>query len=322
MKKKLLFITEKYCDGDPDKGLTNSVHNLFGSFQHSFTAEEWDFKTIHYDEIALKGKHIDDFAQKIYDSVKPDAVLCTLLGTMSCNPSEKFFKLFKDAGCKVIFLWPDLGTGWTLDSYQKYNDFVDLHIGIASENNIQLPKLKYMWTPEDPAYFYPPMLDEDGTGETKDIDILFLGTAHNQERMECLHFLKDRLNGYSVYFGGGQRHEKLSHEKYAELTRRSKIVINFPFSPSGLDQVKGRVFESIACKSLLMERKNNKTSQFFDPLTEYVEYTSKEDLLKKIIFYQENNDIRERMAERALKTYITKWSHNQFWYQVFEELYK
>ena len=33
MKNKVLFITEKWCDAIPEKGLTNNFHNLFGTFK-------------------------------------------------------------------------------------------------------------------------------------------------------------------------------------------------------------------------------------------------------------------------------------------------
>jgi len=318
VKKKVLFVTEKWCDGNPDIGLTNSVHNLFGSFQHLYNGLEleYDFKTIHYDEIMLKGKHIDDFAQQINDKMKPDVMICTLLGTMSCNPSEKFFKVFKDAGCKIIFLWPDFGRDWTTIAAKRFDSFIDLNVAIACEKTIDFPKTLWTWTPEDPAYFC-----YDGT--EKDIDVLFLGTIHSPERFEYINYLKQNLpKDVNTHLGGGQRHEKLSHEKYAELTRRAKIVINFPFSVAGNDQLKGRVFEATACNCLLLDRKNDRTKEYFIPGNEYVEYTTKEDLLNKIKYYLENEVERKEIAHRGMEKFIQKWSHNKFWNLVFKELNK
>ena len=122
--------------------------------------------------------------------------------------------------------------------------------------------------------------------------------------------------------GGGQRQEKLSHEKYAELTRRAKIVINFPFSVAGNNQLKGRVFEATACKCLLMERVNPLVYDYFEPDHEYVEYDTKEDLLSKIQNYLKYPDAMEKIAQAGLTRYIQNWSHNKFWAGVFKELYK
>lgn len=323
MKKKLLFVTEHYCDGRPEMGVTNSYHNLFGSFKHTFDiAAEWDFSVIHFDDFMLKGKHIDDFAQQIYDKIKPDVVLCTLLGTEKCNPTERFFDVFKKAGCKIIFLWPDFGRDWTTVAAQRFDRFIDLNVAIACEKTINFPKTHWTWTPEDPAYFYPPMSEDE-----KDIDVLFLGTVHSKERSDYINFLKLKFNQpgakkLNIHLGGGQRQEKLSHEKYAELTRRAKIVINFPWSVAGNDQLKGRVFEATACHSLLMERKNHLTPQYFEPGKEYVEYTSKEDLFEKIQYYLDHDDERIEIAKAGGKRNIQSWSHNKFWEGVFKELYK
>lgn len=318
MKRKLLFVTEKWCDAKPEMGLTNSYHNLFGSFKHTYDiAAEWDFQVIHYDEIYLKGKHIDDFAQQIYDKTKPELLICTLLGTEKCNPSEKFFEVFKQAGCKIVFLWPDFGRDWTIRSANQFDKYIDLNVAIACEKNGNYAKTLWTWTPEDPAYFYY-------DGQPKDIDVLFLGTVHSPERAEYLKFLKSNLDPqeYNIHLGGGQRQEKLSHEKYAELTRRAKIVINFPFSVAGNDQLKGRVFEATACRCLLLERQNHLTSQYFQPGVEYIEYTSKENLLSNIKILLDEEDTRESIASRGNKRYIQNWSHNKFWEKVMKEIYK
>lgn len=319
MKKKLLFVTEHYCDGKPELGVTNSYHNLFGSFKHTFDiAAEWNFNIIHYDDFTLKGLHIDNFAQKIYDTTKPDVMICTLLGTERCNPTEKFFEVFKQAGCKIVFLWPDFGRDWTIRSATRFDRFIDLNVAIAGERNGNYPKTLWSWTPEDPAYFYY-------DGQEKDIDVLFLGTIHSPERAEYLKFLEQELKSgagveLNIHIGGGQRQEKLSHEQYAELTRRAKIVINFPFSVAGNDQLKGRVFEATACKCLLMERKNKLTSEYFTPNVEYIEYINKEDLLHRIKTFLENPKEREQISQAGLTRYIQNWSHNKFWESVFKEL--
>ena len=294
-------------------GLTNSTHNLFGSFQQTEMVKsgEWEFKTIHFDEIALKGKHIDDFAQQIYDKTKPDVILVTFLGLEKSNPSEKFFQVFKNAGCKIIVLWPDYGRDWTIQTAARFDRFIDSNVAIACEKNGNFPKTKWLWTPEDPTYFYFDGFDK------KDIDVSFLGTIHSSERAEYINFLKQYLpSDIKVHFGGGQRHEKLSAEKYAEITRRSKMIINFPWSVAGNDQLKGRVFEAISCGALLLERKNDRTKEFFEPKKDYAEYTSKEHLLKMINDLHKDQTVREIVALSGLEKFKEQWNQNKFWEQV------
>ncbi len=314
--KKMLFVTERWCDGNPDMGITNSSHNLFGSFERSnFVKDgEWEYKTIHFDEISLKGKHIDDFAQQIYDKTKPDIVLVTLLGTMSCNPTGKFFEVFKKAGCKIVFLWPDFGKGWTIESAKRFDKFIDLNVSIACEETFKNDKVFWSWTPEDSDLF-----KFEGF-ENKQFDICFLGTVHSQERQDFLKVIQEKFKNRNIYLGGGQRKEKLSHEKYAELTRRSKIIINFPFSPVGQNQVKGRIFESTSCGCLLFERKNSKTPKFFEPNKEYVEYEDEKDLLEKLNYYLDNKEEREKISLAGLKKFDEKWNHNKFWEELLKRV--
>jgi len=47
-KLKVLFVTEKWCDADPNKGLTNNYHNLFKTFKNVLT--EATFNIVHLDE--------------------------------------------------------------------------------------------------------------------------------------------------------------------------------------------------------------------------------------------------------------------------------
>ena len=76
---KVLFITEKWCDADPNKGLTNNYHNLFKTFENVFPHAK--FSIVHLDEYSmLKKKHIDNFIPTLSDRVEPEIVIFSLLG--------------------------------------------------------------------------------------------------------------------------------------------------------------------------------------------------------------------------------------------------
>ena len=66
--KKVLFVTEKWCDADPKKGLTNNYHNLFKTFKTAYP--DTKFSIVHLDEYSmLKKKHIDAFIPKLIDNL-------------------------------------------------------------------------------------------------------------------------------------------------------------------------------------------------------------------------------------------------------------
>ena len=43
----ILFVTEKWCDADPSKGLTNSYHNLFKTYENVYPNSHFDI--IHFE---------------------------------------------------------------------------------------------------------------------------------------------------------------------------------------------------------------------------------------------------------------------------------
>ena len=78
-KKNVLFVTEKWCDANPLKGLTNNYHNLFKTFKACYP--EVPFNIIHLDEYSLtKKKHIDTFLPTLIDNLAPSLVVFSLLG--------------------------------------------------------------------------------------------------------------------------------------------------------------------------------------------------------------------------------------------------
>lgn len=307
----ILFITEKWCDANPFYGLTNSYHNIFGSFKRSSFDSKHKVDIIHYDECMVKKNiHIDVYRDKIWDKFKPDLIVCTLLGNSPMNPSKEFFRFFKEKGTKNVFIWPDIGAGWGINQISEFCDVTYKNIAWASEKNIKAENLEWLWTPEDPSLFY---FDEK---QEKDIDICFLGTVHNNERYSYISQLQSSNLG-NVLISGGQRSAKLSETQYAECTRRSKIIVNFPFSPSGGDQLKGRVFESTACGGLLLERKNEKTSEFYNE-DEYVSYTTPEDLIEKCRFYLNNDEERKKIALKGWQKYNSCYSAEHYWKKFFD----
>ena len=314
-KVKILFITEKWCDGKQELGLTNSYHNIFGSYVRSDVAKEHDFFIAHFDESYLKyNVHIDNIRKKLYNNIKPDLIICTLMGKSVLNPSKTFFNFFKKKGVKICLMWPDIGHAWGIDQIEQLNDVCDFHVSWAMEENIESSeKILWLWTPEDPSLFFC-------GEEEKDIDVSFLGTVHTEERFECLNFLKNNLSGAKIHISGGQRQRGLSHKQYAEITRKSKIVINFPMSPSGFNQLKGRVFESLASKCLLLEKTNDKTRKYFTPLLDYIEFTDKEELLRLATFYLKNEQQRIKIAENGYRKFNELYTNNHFWRRVLNNV--
>ena len=312
---KVLFVTEKWCDADPSKGLTNNYHNLFKTFATVFPKSK--FNIVHLDEYsAVKKKHIDNFLPTLVDRVEPDIVVFSLLGKSHLNPTESSYEHIKSKGCKTVFMWPDMFEGWGIPQIDELNEsgFSDLHVCWGSERNLsqQYDNLIWLWAPQDETLYYP--IDDDD----KEISVSFLGSPRYAERQRYLTHLI--TNNIEIYIGGGQREEGLSAGKYADLMRNSKISLNFPEGPEGNDQCKGRVWEILATKSLLLERKNSAVENFLKPGVHYVEFENETDLVEKIKYYLENEEERRYIAEKGHKIYKKKFNATVFWNEIMEKL--
>ena len=63
--------------------------------------------------------------------------------------------------------------------------------------------------------------------------------------------------------------------------------------------IKGRIWESILCKSFVLSEKVENFERFFIPNKELVSFKGRDDLVAKIKFYLKNNIIREKIAKKA-----------------------
>ena len=99
----------------------------------------------------------------------------------------------------------------------------------------------------------------------------------------------------------------------------SKIAINFSHSTEG-HQLKGRALESMTFGALLLESKNPQIACLFEDGTDYVSFSSKEDLLEKISFYLKNPEERIRIAENGMRKVIELYNPQVYWEKIFEEM--
>lgn len=314
MKNELnvLFLTEKWCDGNPSLGLSNHYQNLFGSLRCSFP--EVKINIIHYDEFYLKYKEkIDSAIEHIFSNSVPDIVFVSFLGDSYVNPSIETFKFLKQRGSKICFFWPDTGYSWALNKINQIGKIADLHISWGGENvaHNYMDRQLWLWAPQNEKMFY--------NEQEKIISASFIGSINGyKDRKVFLNYaLAKNLN---VLVLGGQREGKLTPEEYSYYIRKSKIGINFSESPSGFDQMKGRVIEIISCGSMLFEKKNSITSKFLTPNVDYVEFQNLQDFEDKLNYYLNNDEERNKIAFNGYKKYIENYSAKNFWSNIFWRL--
>lgn len=313
MKKQALFVTEKWCDANPSLALTNNFRNLFGSFAHS--CPNFTYNTLHLDESAIiYQKHINDILPNYCKKFKTDIIIYSLLGVSPANPSIETFNRIKNMGIYQCIMWPD-SASWAINRIKQIGNSVDINIlwdnPVSPYHDLMLPLpiTKCMWVPQDNSIFF----DDN---KIKDIDVSFIGSDRYPDRREYISILQKTIK--SFVFRGGQREENLSEFEYADLIKRSKISINFSGNPEGFSQSKGRVFEILACNSLLMESANLSTKKILNN-DEYVEFSSIDDLIEKIKYYLNNDDKRIEIARKGFDRYNRDYCSKTFWHSILKE---
>lgn len=117
-------------------------------------------------------------------------------------------------------------------------------------------------------------------------DLCFIGNMIDGPRADLVHFLMQQFPSMLV--------DRRYFEEMAKAYSASKVV----FNRSIKNDINMRVFEAIACGSLLMtnELKANGLDELFKDGTHLATYQSPEELLDKIDFYLKNDQARETIA--------------------------
>ena len=298
----ILFCTEKWCSANPSYGLTNNFHNLFNTFSQS-RSETYD--TIHLDECNLSfGVNIDKALLHYVSNNRVEMIVFSLLGESDLNPSEDTYTKLKQAGIKLVFMWPDT-SDWAIRNIMSLRDIADINISWDNatsdkHSNIIFPdNHRFLWVPQDNEMFRP---------VEQTIPVSFVGSIY-PDRHQALSQSKS-----AILIAGGQRGTKLTPYQYAHIVRSSKIGINFSMSPCQTYwQTKGRVYEILASRSMLLEYKNPATSKYLSPGQDYIEFSSASELDDAIQYFSNNEEARTLVATRGYITYTERYTAFKFW---------
>lgn len=302
-KPHLLFVIEKWCDGRPDVGLSNSEHNLLGSLGASGLAT---YEAFHQDEYYRRYRRPFDTALQLKClKSRPDLIVLAWPFT----PAPGTLKQMRDRlHIPTVALWWDSVNH--MAEAESFLPFVDLNVVVDSssayrEKTHQPEKYLPMWSPQDPGLFHNP-------GLSRDIDVSFAGTmTGHPDRLAGISVL--RQNGIDVYQAGGQRESALPPGEYARVHMRSRIALNFCYHPNGMAQLKGRVIEVTLCGAMLLETENAETARWFEPMVDYVPFTDEADLVEKARYFLAHESERAEIAARGHQKAKQKYSGEQFW---------
>lgn len=317
MINKILFVMEKYCDGDIKCGPTNSESMLVGAIKSTGLVNQT--KQFYFDILChqLGQRRISKLLLEECAEFKPDLVIFTPLSPLLDPPRDVIDRIANVLRIKVYIQLFDASTvginSWLpFGNYVGIIDMVSTHLGYRGN-----PKIIQTYSAVNPQDFYDQKLK-------RDIDVSFVGSIDPGGvgwplRNEYINFLRN--NGVNVVTCGGQRYNRISIEEYSNILNRSKISLNFCRQcSSGVSQLKGRVFEAMACRSFLLEEDGSETREFFEVGRDLIIFSDKKELLEKILYYLKHDRQREEITQSGYKKVTNLYNATNMWVYIFSKM--
>jgi glycosyltransferase involved in cell wall biosynthesis len=247
---------------------------------------------------------------------RPDLVIFTPLFGPLDPSSETIYQIVNVLRIKVYIQLFDFYTA-RIDRWLPLANYVGIIDMVSIPSRYRgNPKIIRAYSAVNPGDFYDKSLK-------RDIDISFVGSVDPEGvawplRHEYINFLK--RNGVNVVTCGGQRFDRISTEEYINILNRSKMSLSFCRRGDGASQLKGRVFEAMACKSFVLEDEGFETQCFFNAGKDLVIFRSKKDLLKKVLYYLAHDKEREEIARSGYEKVTNLYNATNMWAYVFGKM--
>jgi len=161
------------------------------------------------------------------------------------------------------------------------------------------------------------------------IDVSFIGNCNKANRQEYIKYLKQ--NGINIQtYGVGSDNGFINHHEMMNIINSSKINLNFTESAfstefdfntntnftigtkinSRIQQAKGRIVEIYLTNSFCLSQEGQGTRALFDD--ERIIFQNKEDLLRKIKYYLDNENKRKVITKKLYQEALQYDATNRF----------
>ncbi len=287
---RILLTANKTLPRNGKQELDTGYHYLQKPF------EELGHQVYFYDTVAP----VEPDFNKVVESFSPDLIFCCFTGNAGITPYEPWNDILRITRQGKIKTF-----NWFCDETWRFENF-SKHI-CWYFHNCSTPEPAYVDKFKDLGYENIQLgcwhVNKDCYPEVeKDIDISFVG-GMNQTRRDFFSDLK-----IPVTVG-----QNLSIEELFDFYCRSRIGVNLSLNandPEGKTQMKQRLFELAAAKSVVLTEYHPGIETFFEVGKEIVTFSTPEEFTKKANYLLSNPDeaaeIAQRGHDRFLKDHESK----------------
>lgn len=304
----VLFVCDYYCASNPKMGISEWEGNLWASLESTGLANVGRFHMDKY--FSATGERGDAELLKAIERIKPEYVIVVIYKALGGDPFTITLPTLASINAKIISIWGDLEASEQQALCKSVEPFMYKVIATANKSVADRFGYTYLHVPKDSRVFNNP-------NKERDIDIVFSGSYGygREERQEAmLHLLN---NNIKLVHGGSEGGDHFTTEEYADRYKRAKLALSFSMA-RGMNVVNARPFEAMNCGAMLLEQESLELAKLYIPFVDYVPWTDKEDLLKKVNYYLENDDERKKIAENGWKKTQELYSAKTFWEQVLQ----
>ncbi len=311
---KILIAIGKYFGLNPANGLSDENTIWIDTLKEAGVAEVFEY---YYDS-----EHTDNTRRLIRTCTEINPNLLILNSYDPNNPMYPSIYAIsvvkKQLQIPIIAFWYDATHHNFINSIREVLPYIDLNI-----------------TPDNPTFSFLTGSDVvlrerfastvlpynqniyKNLNSKRDIPISFMGQVEGH-RSGRISVLMEVMNAFPTsYVSVLNRNNFMPYSHCLKIMQRSKMVLNF-CDGSGLQQLKGRVFEAGHCGALVLEQANNQITCFLRPMQDYVPWHTTEDLLEKISYYSIHDDEYLKITESCQNRLKTVYGYKAFWEQIVD----
>lgn len=145
-------------------------------------------------------------------------------------------------------------------------------------------------------------------------DVVFIGT-YEKERFDYINYLAE--NGIEVHIYGNnwnvKTHSKFLHihgneiigDDFTKMIHQTRICLNF-LRQINQDVITSRTFEIPASGGFMLSERTEFQKKYFKEDKDAVYFSSKKELLEKVVYFLNHDDEREKIRENGINVSVKK----------------